>query len=388
MKVTFAISSLGLGGAERVLVNMAHYWSNKGHSIEIMTLQPKDNVPFYELDDALIHSPLSLAGESNNVIQFLTNNLRRTRVIRAAIRRSKPDVVISLMDRVNVLVLLASIGLGIPVIVCEHNDPAHYSIGGRGWELLRGLTYSRADSVVVLTNKALSYFGPRIRRRALVIPNGISLPAEAIALSSCQRCNHKIISLGRLAEQKGFDYLLQAFSQVHPKFPQWSLTIWGEGPERATLETLRERLGLGACVHLPGTTQSPFKKMRESDLFVSSSRFEGFPMVLLEAMACNLPVIGFDCPSGTREIIRHDVDGVLVPPEDVNALADAMSRLMGNALLRNQLAQRAGEVVQRFSMEKVMGQWEELLGKVLRFSGQSISTPTERNNRQDRGACP
>ncbi len=106
-------------------------------------------------------------------------------------------------------------------------------------------------------------------------------------------------------------------------------------------------------------------------------------MVLLEAMACHLPVIAFDCPSGTREIVRHEVDGLLVPPKNINSLAEAMSRLMENELLRNQLAQRAGEVVQRFSAAKVMGQWEELLARIIPYAdwqGLEQSAPRDRES--------
>jgi GalNAc-alpha-(1->4)-GalNAc-alpha-(1->3)-diNAcBac-PP-undecaprenol alpha-1,4-N-acetyl-D-galactosaminyltransferase len=381
MKVTFVISALQAGGAERVLVNMANYWSKRGFSVEVLTLWPKGSTPFYRLDDAVVHSPLSLAGDSKTFTQFVANNLRRMRALRHAIIKSRPNVVVSLIDRTNILVSLASLGLGIPLVLCEHTDPAQIKIGGNFWELLRNVTYSRADAVVVLSNTALSYFRADIRRRACVIPNGVDLPAAGIAPSSDRKCNHKIVCLGRLANEKGFDMLLEAFSRIHNQFSEWSLTIWGEGPERATLEKLSGSLGLGGRVHFPGRTQTPFKEMAESDLFVMSSRFEGFPNALLEAMACGLPAISFDCPSGPREIIRHDVDGVLVPPKNVNALADAMSRLLTNSALRNQLATNAREVVQRFGMEKVMGQWEALFETLLQFPAQPMSSSTAANNR-------
>lgn len=359
---------------------MVNFWSRRGHCIEILTLWPKGSQPFYELDAPIVHRPLSLARDSDNLLQFIAYNLKRISVIRRAIIRSRPDIIISSLDKTNILVSLASIGCGIPLIVCEHNDPAESKIGGRGWELLRKLTYSRADALVVETNVERSFFGPGIRRRTSVIPNGVTLPAGSNAPPSRRKCNHKIIAVGRLANQKGFDLLLQAFSKVHPRFPQWSLTVWGDGPERGTLEELRDRLGLTASVQFPGRTQNPFKEMAESDLFVLSSRYEGFPNVLLEAMTCSLPVISFECSSGPGEIIRDQLDGILVPPRNVNALADAMAYLIDNPELRTQLGERAKEVVQRFGLEKVMGQWEELLVDILPNSAVLPSPSTASNN--------
>ena len=168
------------------------------------------------------------------------------------------------------------------------------------------------------------------------------------------------MAMGRLAPEKGFDRLIAAFSMVAANHPGWSLTIWGEGNDRQELERLRDRLELQERVALPGWTPDPFTEMREAGLFVMSSRYEGFPNVLCEAMACGVPVLSFDCP-GPRHIVRDGIDGILVPSGDVNKLAEAMDRLMADQAERERLAANGLEVTKRFGKDKVMGMWERLL---------------------------
>jgi glycosyltransferase involved in cell wall biosynthesis len=175
-----------------------------------------------------------------------------------------------------------------------------------------------------------------------------------------------IIAMGRLDWQKGFDLLLQGFECIADRYPDWSLTIWGEGPERDALERLRSDLRLDERIYLPGITKQPFEKMHQADLFVLSSRFEGFPMVLCEAMACGLPVISFDCCAGVRDIIRNDVDGMLVPPEDVHALANAMGKLIAQPQERQRLASRGPEILDRFGQERILHIWDQTIAEVLR----------------------
>lgn len=134
-----------------------------------------------------------------------------------------------------------------------------------------------------------------------------------------------MLAMGRLAHEKGFDFLLNAYARLAEEYPDWDLWIWGDGPERATLEIQVTALGLAGRVFLPGRTKQPWDEMEKADIFVLPSRFEGFGMVMLEAMGLGTPVIAFDCPSGPREVSRNGQ-----PPQDADALAVAMARIMND----------------------------------------------------------
>ncbi|MFQ5450306.1 MAG: glycosyltransferase, partial [Nitrospinaceae bacterium] len=172
MKIVLIISSLAAGGAERVMSIIANYWARKGWDIILLTFDDGSEPPFYNLDPKINHQPLNLAGKSHNILEGIWNNFHRVRVIRKAIKKYSPQAVVAFMIRTNILTLIALLGLKIPSIVCEHSHPNFYC-QDKIWPLLRNLIYPKASQLTVLTHAVLSCLPPRVRRKAVVIPNPV-----------------------------------------------------------------------------------------------------------------------------------------------------------------------------------------------------------------------
>lgn len=360
MRIALLISSLRSGGAERVASIVVNYWARKGQDVQLFTLSGREDSPFYDLDPAVRHVPLGISRLSRHPLQALANNLRRVWLIRREIAKGQPDVLISFMDTTNVLAILATRGLGVPVIVSERSNPT-IQAPKTAWRLMRNLLYSRADAVVTQTERARACFPSSVRARCVVIPNPVLSPVAASDRDEMMVPKPALVAMGRLSEEKGFHLLISVFARLVVDYPDWHLLIVGEGTLREKLEILSQEMGIRDRVLIPGPVRDPNQILRQSDIFVLSSRYEGFPNALCEAMACGLPAVSFDCPFGPREIIRDGVDGILVPPGDVDALASALAGLMGDEGERRRLALRAPEVVERFDLEKVMNMWDDAL---------------------------
>lgn len=364
MRLTFVISSLGAGGAERVMSQMANYWIANGWTITLITFAKTDS-DFYNLDKRIIRIPLDLEKQSTGIFDAGFNNLFRISKLRTAIKLSRPDVVISFMDTVNVCTLLATAFTHIPVVIAERIDPLHHQIG-KIWNILRKCTYPMANALVVQTHDVLKWTRTlSVEKKSWVIPNPISEIANQHKCLNSQFPHPFILAVGRLSHQKGFDLLLQAFQRISLKYADWKLVILGEGEERGSLRNLCETLGITERVYLHGLHPHPETVMRQASLYVLSSRYEGFPNALLEAMAYNTPVISFACQSGPNEIIRNGFDGILIPPENIDALVDAISDLIDDPEKRKQLGEHATEVANRFSIHRIMGMWEDVLMKCI-----------------------
>jgi glycosyltransferase involved in cell wall biosynthesis len=360
VKLLFFISSLQCGGAQRVCVTLCDHWAERGWDVTLATFEDPSEPTFFRPGPGVRHVKLGLARSSQALLHSVVNNVRRVVRLRKFVRDERPERILSFIDSTNVLALIAAAGTGIAVVVAERVDPAHHAIP-RAWKLLRYLAYRRAAAICVQTRSIAAHFPASWRRRIVIIPNPFpSVPAQA-ETSRAQDARRTIVAMGRLERQKGFDLLIRAFASVAMVRPEWDLLILGEGSERAALETQIAQAGLSSRVTMPGQRPEPLGALQSSDLFVLSSRYEGFPNALCEAMACGLPVISFDCPSGPADIVRDGVDGLLVPAEDVDALARAMTDLTVDAERRRRFGEKASELSARFSVERIAMLWERAL---------------------------
>jgi glycosyltransferase involved in cell wall biosynthesis len=330
---------------------LCNHWAERGWDVTIATLDDGSEPPFFPLAPKVRHVALGIA--KRRIVP-------RVLGLRSFLARERPDRVVSFIDETNVLILLAARGMGIPVVVSVRTDPARHAIP-RGWHILRRLTYPWARAIVVQTDTAATFFPASWASRVAVIPNPVPKVEALTPPRTPDGATHRIVAIGRLGKEKGFDLLIRAFAGIARTHPGWELTILGEGEEREALNQEIERSGVAGRVRLSGRTTDTAGVLRRSELFVLPSRYEGFPNALCEAMACGLPVIAFDCRSGPRSIIRDDVDGLLVPAEDVGALSAAMARLIADPERRRQLGARAVEVSDRFSVQRIASQWEQVL---------------------------
>jgi len=360
MKILLYISSLTSGGAEKVASMMADYWAEKHNIILLTDSFPKDD--FFKVNKKVKRVSTGFKVSEKRLFRKLLLHFSGLKHLRTVIRKEDPDVIISHMDVTNVRVLLATMGLNVPVIVEDHNNPEMKGMP-QPWKFLKPLTYKYAYNIVLLTKDLLNYYPKNLydHNKIVFIPNPLNIPVEKSHSNEYILKNPTFIALGSLTDQKGFDILLRVFKKVLKKKPEWHLTILGEGPKRAALEKLSIELGIENNVFMPGRVKNPYSILKEADIYVMSSRYEGFPVALCEAMGVGLPCISFNCPTGPADIIIHNKNGLLIDYLNEEKLANAMADLIENPEIRKKFSKEALKINETLNINNIMHKWNKLI---------------------------
>ncbi len=358
MKILLAIPSLDTGGAERMMSELANYWVSKGHQVSLVHMKPEGYQPFYDISPHVtmipmakgqLHHPTSPWGKIKTYLQSIPH-------IRQAVKHFKPDVIVSMLH-MSMPMLMATMGMtGVRKIVSERTDHHHNKIP-RILEIFRSFLYKGADIIHVQTTSSGAYFKGQLKQKIHIIPNHLKING---AVKTDYSKMSTILSVGRLIVSKKFDNLIRAFHRVHKEYQHLSLTIYGEGPLRSTLEKLINNLGLASHVFLPGRTKGIHDKLVHGDLFVFPSLYEGFPNALCEAMGAGLPVIASNC-SGNIDIVQDHVNGRLFQVGDIKGCADIMIELIQDSTQRERLGRKAKELAKELEPTRIFAQWDEMI---------------------------
>jgi glycosyltransferase involved in cell wall biosynthesis len=365
MHLALVINSLGIGGAERVLVRLAHIWADRGYKISFITFFQENNF-CYQLNTKnnnkihLINLGESRPSPNTNFFLHVCKIIKRIYVLKKLFKKLQPDLIVSFLVGVNIIVLLANFWLKIPIVVSERIDPSKHIIP-MFYKKLRLFTYQLAVAIVVQTKKIAEYFPSSWQEKIFIIPNWVKKPVikKQLGCKNNQKIRN-IISVGRLDQQKDHKTLIKAFAKLSVNYPEITLTIYGEGVLRSFLTQLINTLNLQNRIFLPGIAMEVETVLASSDLFVFPSIYEGFPNALCEAMSCGLPVVASNC-SGNVDIVEDGVNGLLFNSTDVESLVSSMQKLLDDPDYSNKLATNAQNIVNKFSELEILKLWDNIL---------------------------
>ena len=351
-----------------------------GYDVSLITYEQRNHDFSFTLDERIKHKDIGVKmwkKQGNNVVSRALSYLRLRHQFRKrigeALTASRPDVLVTLTDSYQVMDILLSIPTTAKRIVESHVERNGFMKAGdfRDRPLLRWLArlydrrmarhIARADALVCLTHQDAAQW-PEVSN-VVVITNPLTVSHDLTPrppFRMARGAGGKVMAAGRMEDQKGFDLLIEAWQSVHARVPDWQLNIYGNGPDRERLQAQIDDAGLTEVVHLHAATPDIFARYAESDIFVLSSRYEGYGLVLAEAMSVGVPCVSFDCPYGPSDIIRDGEDGILVPPLRIDLLANAIVRLATDEAMRRRMGQAACINIQRFAPETIMRQWEKL----------------------------
>lgn len=350
-KICIVTRALINGGAERVIAQLANYFVKNGIECSIITIDVA--AVAYELDTRINVDAIGKKADNKVKDRFF-----RYAALRKKIMRYKPDVVLSMPEDIGIYVILALIGSKIPVCVSERNNP-WVMPDVKITRLLRTIASPLADGIIFQTDMAKSYFPKNIQKKGIVLSNPVDIARIPEPYKGIRQ--NVFVAVGRLERQKNFPMLIKAFSIFYQREKNFKLVIYGEGRERANLESLIKELDLDGVVLLPGRNKDVLNAINDASAFILSSDYEGMPNALIEAMCMGMPVISTDCPSGgPRELIENQENGILIPVGDEDALVDALFSII-DVTLAEKMSKKSSELRYALTSISIFENWEKYL---------------------------
>jgi len=370
---------LGDGGAQRVVSTLANCWSQEGRKVCVVTLTDKEEP--YQLHPSIQRIRIRNFTSQKDLRRswgWIAAKLKHGKIIeyagiykflfhqvkglRRVVKQIDSHTVLAFAVFANIITILACLGTGKRVIISERNDPARQHLR-HPWGRLRRLLYNQADVVTANSHGALLTMEAYVDKQKLAfVPNPlVRCETTAPPSTGCAVIPY-VLTVGRLHEQKGHDVLFKAFSRLSPEFANWRLAVVGRGELKEALQSQAADLGISERVDWYGQVRDPFFYYRAAKIFVLSSRYEGMPNALLEAMSCGLPVIVSDASPGPLELVKNSETGLVVSADDPAPLARALELLAGDDVLRQRLGEAARKCVSDYDIPKALAAWEQIIG--------------------------
>ncbi|MDE7341910.1 MAG: glycosyltransferase [Lachnospiraceae bacterium] len=359
-KLAFYIGSLDKGGAERVFVNLAEYFQNRGYQIVMVTQYRKAEE--YALADGIKRVISDITPQETSWSR-LVNFCRRVRKLHRIWKEEMPDLVLSCVGKNNFMTIVTTMFTRTKPVVSVVGE-AKEEYPGRVMKFLANLLFPYASGVILQTERSRSFFSEKVSKTAVILPNSLN-PLFMRKRFQGER-DRRIVSVGRLDANKNHEMMIRAFAALADRYPEYTLTIYGEGELREALQKLICSFGLENRIFLPGVIPDVADQIEKAALFLLTSYSEGISNALIEAMALGLPVIATDVPSGgTQELIRHGVNGLVIPAGDEKALEKALDKLLSDKELAERLGMEAHKIQERLAPERVNRQWQEYFEKII-----------------------
>lgn len=353
MKIAFVTNKLLYGGAERCMSLLANEMCRVGHKVEFILIEPNKDCAY------TIDKDISIRHLNGFSIKSFRNSLGLLLDLRKSIKAFKPDAIICFMPDSAVFSYIAQLGLSIPIIFSERNDPKN-NINGRLLRFFQSCALRFSKKIVFQTKGAQSYYGDRYRSKSYIILN----PFNRSLLPDPHMGERKkvFVSVGRLEKQKNHRLLIDSFAMIAHLHKDYNLIIYGDGNLRTDLEERITYHHLEQRVLLSGKITDVFQKINDSSVFVFSSNYEGLPNALIEAMALGLPCVTTDCsPGGARELIQNKVNGIIVPCNDSVELSRAMNYMIEHPEKAKRMGDEARKIMDKLSVEIITQKWIDIL---------------------------